>query len=207
MGHVHHRHDHDKGLKAKLHWLLLIGKFWRSDVNAHAVALADPQPGDRALDIGAGMGPASVDAARRGAVVTAVDPSAFMRFFCGLRRFGRRARGRITVVDGAAEALPVEDSSVDVVWTVNAIHHWVDLDAAFDELARVLAPGGRLVLLDEDFTHPDHPQHATHHDHEDELTNVDVDAIAAALGERGLVATGERTVGAGLPVKLIRAHK
>ena len=104
-------------------------------------------------------------------------------------------------------ALPVEDSSVDVVWTVNAIHHWVDLDAAFDELARVLAPGGRLVLLDEDFTHPDHPQHATHHDHEDELTNVDVDAIAAALGERGLVATGERTVGAGLPVKLIRAHK
>ena len=106
MGHDHHRHDHDKGLKAKLHWLLLIGKFWRSDVNAHAVALADPQPGDRALDIGAGMGPASVDAARRGAVVTAVDPSAFMRFFCGLRRFGRRARGRITVVDGGAAALP-----------------------------------------------------------------------------------------------------
>ncbi|HJM31930.1 MAG TPA: hypothetical protein QGI23_06320, partial [Acidimicrobiales bacterium] len=68
-------------------------------------------------------------------------------------------------------------------------------------------PGGRIVLMDEDFTHPDHPQHATHHDHEAETTIVDVAAIAEELRIRGLDATGEKTFGGGVPVKLIRATR
>ena len=59
MAHDHHRHDHDKGLMAKLHWLFLIGHFWMSDVNRAVVDLADPKPGERGLDVGAGMGPAT----------------------------------------------------------------------------------------------------------------------------------------------------
>ena len=117
------------------------------------------------------------------------------------------ANRRITVEPGTAERLPVAGGSIDALLTVNAVHHWVDLDLAFAELARVLAPGGRLVLMDEDFTHPEHPMHETHHGHEDEMTNVDVDAIAASLSGLGLEATGEKTVAAGVPVKLIRATR
>ena len=207
MSHEHHRHEHDKGFMAKVRWLLKIRSFWQSDTNRAVVDLVDPQPGELVLDIGAGMGPATMLAAGRGSSVVAVDPSGFMRSICGMRRLFQRARGRITVEPGTAERLPVAGGSIDALLTVNAVHHWVDLDLAFAELARVLAPGGRLVLMDEDFTHPEHPMHETHHGHEDEMTNVDVDAIAASLSGLGLEATGEKTVAAGVPVKLIRATR
>ncbi len=132
MGHDHHRHEHDKGLRTKLHWLLQIRKFWQSDVNREVFAMAAPAAGEHAVDVGAGMGPATVLAARRGARVTAVEPSRFMRTILSVRRPFQRARSRITVADGVAESLPVPDGSVDVLWTVNAVHHWVDLEAAFD---------------------------------------------------------------------------
>ena len=94
-----------------------------------------------------------------------------------------------------------------MAFTVNAIHHWTDLEAAVDELARVLAPRGRALLVDEDFTHPDHPQHETHHDHEQEMTVVDVEAIASMFRGVGLDATGERTFLAAVPVKVVRAAR
>ncbi len=139
--------------------------------------------------------------------MVAVDPSGLMRSICGMRRLFQRARSRITVESGTAESLPVAGGSIDALWTVNSVHHWVDLDLAFAELARVLAPGGRLVLMDEDFTHPDHPRHETHHDHEDEMTAVHVEAIAEALCGLDLEATGQKTLAAGVPVKLVRATK
>ena len=47
MAHDQHRHDHDRGLMTKLHWLLRIRHFWMSDVNRAVVDLADPKPGER----------------------------------------------------------------------------------------------------------------------------------------------------------------
>ena len=117
--------------------------------------MAAPKPGERGLDVGAGMGPATVLAAKRGAHVVAVDPSGFMRAFCGFRRLLQRARRRITVESGVAEDLPVAGGSTEVLWAVNAVHHWVDHPAVWPEFARVLAPGGRLVLVDEDFDEDD----------------------------------------------------
>ncbi|HCV35456.1 MAG: class I SAM-dependent methyltransferase [Acidimicrobiales bacterium] len=207
MSHDHHRHDHDKGFMANVRWLLKIRKFWQADTNRAIIDMVDPQPGESLLDIGAGMGPATVLAAARGAAVVAVEPSGLMRSICGVRRLFQRARSRITIEPGTAENLPVAGGSMDGLWTVNSIHHWVDLDLALAELARALAPGGRIVLMDEDFTHPDHPLHETHHDHEDEMTNVEVDEIATFLATLGFEASGHKTVVAGVPVKLIRATK
>lgn len=49
---------------------------------------------------------------------------------------------------GTMEALPVEDASVDVVLSNMALHHATNPKAALREMARVLRPGGRLVLTD-----------------------------------------------------------
>jgi arsenite methyltransferase len=43
-------------------------------------------------------------------------------------------------------SLPLEDRSVDAIVTTNTVYFVDDLDAAFAEVARVLAPGGRFVL-------------------------------------------------------------
>jgi SAM-dependent methyltransferase len=43
-------------------------------------------------------------------------------------------------------ALPLEDGSVDAIFTTNTVYFVDDLDAAFAEIARVLAPAGRFVL-------------------------------------------------------------
>jgi SAM-dependent methyltransferase len=49
-------------------------------------------------------------------------------------------------LDGTAERIPADDSSVDLV-TVAQAFHWFDGDAALAEIHRVLRPGGRLALL------------------------------------------------------------
>ncbi len=185
-----HGHHHDRGLKGALRYLRHAPRMWRSEVNAAVVELVDPRPGERVADIGAGMGPAMVLAAQRGAAVCAVDPTDFMRMVLRVRRALSRHRDRIEVRNGAAEDIPAGDGSIAAAWAVNAMHHWTDPAAAAAELHRVLRPGGRLVLVDEDFDDPRHELHeemADRHGHgaDHEMHMVDVDAIAALLRDAG----------------------
>jgi ubiquinone/menaquinone biosynthesis C-methylase UbiE len=53
---------------------------------------------------------------------------------------------RISAVPGDAYALPLEDASFDTVVCVRVVHHLTDPEAVFREFARVLRPGGVLVL-------------------------------------------------------------
>jgi SAM-dependent methyltransferase len=92
------------------------------------------------LDLGAGTGKLTGALVARGLDVLAVDPSAEM-----LAVLARVVPGARTLV-GEAEALPVADGSVDAVTAAQA-WHWVDPDRAGAEVARVLAPGGRLSLV------------------------------------------------------------
>ena len=207
MVHESHRHDHDKGLLAEVRWLWKIRTFWQTDLNRAIVELATPEPGERGLDVGAGMGAATVLAAKRGAHVVAVEPGGTMRLVCRLRRLLQRARRRIIVEPGVAEDLPLSGDSTEVLWAGNAMHHWVDHEAAFAEFARVLSPGGRLVLVDEDYDDPEHPKHAECAGHEAEMTPVDVAVIASTMRAVGLEATGSHQKLAGVPAKVIRAVK
>lgn len=200
-----YRHEHDKGLRAKISWLLKLPKFWNSPLSKEVIRILEIQKGENVLDIGAGMGPASVEAASKGAHVVAIDPSRFMRAVLGFRRQFQKNPGLITVEAGVAERIPLPKGSTDVVCAVNAIHHWKDLEGSIEEIARVIAPRGRVLLVDEDFTDPKHPQHETHHDHEDEMTKVDVEAIKNLFEGWSFEAKGEKVLLAGVPVKLIEA--
>ena len=109
--------------------------------------LAHVGPGDRALDVGCGPGLFLREAAARGATAVGVDPSARMRRLA-LRRIPAGLRPKITVVEGSAEHLPLEDGSATVAWAVASFHHWSDPDAGLAEVRRVLEPGGRLLVAE-----------------------------------------------------------
>jgi demethylmenaquinone methyltransferase/2-methoxy-6-polyprenyl-1,4-benzoquinol methylase len=103
------------------------------------------RPIDRLLDVGGGSGRAS--AALTGPDSTVVDVS------LGMLRRARNARG-LSALAGDAGRLPFRDGSVDAVLVVDAFHHLPDQRAALSEAARVIAPGGVLVVREFDPTHP-----------------------------------------------------
>jgi SAM-dependent methyltransferase len=94
----------------------------------------------RVIDLGAGTGKLTRLIRDRGLPVTAVEPSPGMR-----AQLASSVPG-VTVVEGSAESMPLASGSADVVLVAQA-WHWVDPERAVPEVARVLAPGGRLGLL------------------------------------------------------------
>ena len=188
-----------------LRYLRWAPEMWSSEINEAVIDLVAPEPGERVVDIGAGMGAGTVLAARAGASVIAVEPTPFMRIIVSVRRWFLRSRDLVTVADGAAEQIPAEDDSVDAVWAVNTMHHWVDTEAAVVEIARVLRPGGRVVLIDEDFADPEHPEFERFGSGDDPehhgFTMVDASQMGDLLEAAGLidVEAGRRTL-AGCPV-------
>ena len=92
------------------------------------------------LDLGAGTGALTRDLVARGLDVVAVEPDPHMRAVL------ETARPRADVRAGSAEDLPVDDGDVDVVIGAQ-MWHWVDLERAAAEVARVLRPGGTFGLL------------------------------------------------------------
>ncbi|WP_255196328.1 class I SAM-dependent methyltransferase [Halorarius litoreus] len=93
---------------------------------------------DRVLDVGGGTG----RAARELDGATVVDAAAGML---------REARSKgVGGIQGDAGRLPVRDASVDAVTIVDALHHFPDAPAAIAEAARVLRPGGVLVVREFD---------------------------------------------------------
>ncbi|MFD6179515.1 class I SAM-dependent methyltransferase, partial [Isoptericola sp. NPDC060282] len=104
------------------------------------LAAAGVAPGARVLDVGCGSGELLARLAGGGARATGVDPAPAMV------RLARERAPEATVLVGEAEHLPLDDGAFDVVLAVNALQLADDLGEAAAELARVLAPGGRVGL-------------------------------------------------------------
>lgn len=186
-----------------VHQVLSLAEFWRNAVSDHVVATAEIGPGDVVVDIGAGVGPATVPATRQGAEVVAVDPSRLMRTAPQLRRLWQRGRDRIRIVAGSAERLPLDDGTADATIAANAMHHWADMDAAVGELLRVLRPGGRLVLADEDVEDPARERAGTTTTHNAAYPMIDPGLVAGKLAAAGFDARSARLTVAGRPVLLV----
>jgi demethylmenaquinone methyltransferase/2-methoxy-6-polyprenyl-1,4-benzoquinol methylase len=100
------------------------------------------RPVRRVLDVGGGSGRAAVALDAPDRQVTVVDVS---------RGMLSRARGRgLSSVQGDARRLPVADASVDAVTVVDAFHHMPDQRTVLADVARVLAPGGVVVIREFD---------------------------------------------------------
>ena len=107
------------------------------------------RPDERVLDVGCGTGTFArrlVDANPAQSVV-GVDVSP------GMLAHARRKLGsapNVRLAEAQAEALPFSAAAFDVVVSASALHYVGRPDMALAEMARVLRPGGRLVVLDWD---------------------------------------------------------
>src|SRR5688500_2734771 len=122
---------------------LVPGRSWP----AWARAIGYLLPAVDVADLGCGDGYLTIEAARWAKKVIAIDRSPEM-LARGKALAKRRKVSNIAWKRGELEQLPLADESVDVAVLSQALHHAIDPDQALSEAARVLKPGGRLLVLD-----------------------------------------------------------
>lgn len=138
--------------------------------------------GQVVLDVAGGDGYWAGRARRRGARAVSVDLARRKM----LR--GRRLRSAPALLEADAHLLPVRSASADKVMSVCAIEHFDDGPAALSEMARVLRPGGELVLSADALTLRGRWPHlfAAHRDRYHVQRTYRHDQLAELFGETGL---------------------
>ncbi len=147
--------------------------------------------GSRCLDVAGGTGIVSAELAAAGWSVSVLDRSAGM-----LAEAARRLPGRVLRAD--ADRLPVRDASLDlvtIIWMLNLLDV-ATADAVLAETARVLRPGGRLVVtVDKELAHADTTT----------VRSDDDQRLGAVLADQGLTRAGAATFTAPSPWGSARA--
>ncbi len=100
--------------------------------------------GKALLDVGCGDGALASELARRGAIVTGLDADPAM--IAAAARRTKIEGTQLHLVEGQAERLPFNDAAFDLVIAVTVLCFVRDAKQAFIEMARVLKPGGQLVI-------------------------------------------------------------
>jgi demethylmenaquinone methyltransferase/2-methoxy-6-polyprenyl-1,4-benzoquinol methylase len=111
---------------------------WRE----RAADLARVGPSTRALDVATGTGDLAIALARRGGDVVGSD------FSEGMLERARAKNGAVRWEQANALALPYEDSSFDAATVGFGARNFSDLERGIGEMARVVRPGGRVVVLE-----------------------------------------------------------
>jgi demethylmenaquinone methyltransferase/2-methoxy-6-polyprenyl-1,4-benzoquinol methylase len=109
---------------------------WRTTTSR----VLDAREGERVLDLAAGTGVSTKEYSRQGAWCLAAD------FSLGMLRSGRHRD--VPMVAADALHLPFADESFDAATVSFGIRNFVDTAAALTEIARVVRPGGRLVICE-----------------------------------------------------------
>ena len=115
-----------------------------------ALAELAPRPEDRFLDVACGAGALVHELASFVERAVGADLSEGM-LELARRRLGEAdesAPANVEFVQAPSDALPFKDASFTAIICTTALHHFPDPQRSIDEMARVLAPGGRLVIGD-----------------------------------------------------------
>jgi len=168
---------------------------------AHALALAAPKLGEDVLDVGSGPGFLTADLAagvgEKGSVL-GIDQSDAM-LALATRRCA--AWSQVRVEAGDAVAVGGDDARFDLVVSTQVLEYVSEIDRAIAEIARVLRPGGRTVLLASDW------RALAWHSSNDERMNLMLSAWEEHLAHPALPRTlGKRLADAGLHVDRIERH-
>ena len=105
------------------------------------------RPEGVAVDVGAGTGEVLLALARTGAKVIGVDNSEKMLAVCRQRAEDAGLKN-VELRAGDAEALPLADEECDTALSSMLLHHLGDPARGVAELARVVRPGGKVVIID-----------------------------------------------------------
>ena len=127
-------------------WDEMRRQFFGEGVRLAAIDAARIGPGMLVADIGTGTGFLAERALDAGARVVGVDISDAMLAEVRARLAGRPFEAR----SGDTAALPLGNGEVDAALGNMVLHHAEDPPAAIREIARILKPGGRLVITDAD---------------------------------------------------------
>jgi ubiquinone/menaquinone biosynthesis C-methylase UbiE len=108
----------------------------------------EPEPGERLLEIGPGTGYYTLDLGDWIGAAGRLEIFDLQQEMLDhtMRRVGERGLSNVVATQGDARSLPYEDGSFDGVVLITVLGEVPDQEAALREIARVLRPGGRLVV-------------------------------------------------------------
>jgi demethylmenaquinone methyltransferase / 2-methoxy-6-polyprenyl-1,4-benzoquinol methylase len=162
--------DRIAGLYDRMNTVMTAGLHheWRR----RAVELAAVAPGDRALDVATGTGDLALELANRVGPTGEVVGIDFSEKMLELAR--AKAEARVRFESGNALALPYPNGAFDAATVGFGARNFSDLERGLGEMARVVRPGGRVVVLE--ITTPRRPPLST-------FFRIWFDRIVPAIGQ------------------------
>lgn len=119
----------------------------RIDLQAAVLDLAAPAASDVIVDVGCGNGMYLAELARRGLGGRALGVDLSLGMLAAARTRLSEADGSAALANADAAALPLRDSTADLVLAPHMLYHVPDPAVALGELRRVTRPGGRVVIV------------------------------------------------------------
>jgi ubiquinone/menaquinone biosynthesis C-methylase UbiE len=104
----------------------------------------NPRNGERVLDVGCGRANDAMDLARRGGTCLGLEPSETM--ICHAKREISKDGTGVALLRGIGEDMPLKSHSFDKVVCKGALDHFPTPERAVKEMARVVKPGGTVII-------------------------------------------------------------